>query len=321
MASARYWRFIPLVAPGTMRIGAVTIAAAGFELRGTEGGADLAAGGTASASANTLGWFAAANANDGNINTFWAANMTTQLDDNTWWKCDLGSAQTVAQVAITGRNDGSVSQAPCVWLIQSSADDSTWTGRGLFVQTSGWSVGETKTFTLPASFGSDKRGWRCVVDRVAGANDMICAELIMRDVPAGDQVVFGIDFVAFANSYNDADQPFKLFDGNTGTYWYEGINGPPYTIGGWTNSYTGDVTELTWTTINAGGFNAYGPTEIIVQHSVDGLTWETADTLTPAAWTSAGQSQTFDVAGSSPPPSGGSLTTLFRTSTASTFRR
>jgi hypothetical protein len=305
-----------LVAPGSLR-SLVPTSLQEIELRSTVGGADATGSGTASGSPDTRPAFPASNAFDNNSGTLWHGDMSSQLNDTYWLKYDFGTSTEVAQIAITARSDAP-SQCPGAWLIQSSDDDSMWTGRGLFIISSAWTSGETKTYTLPASFGTAKRGWRCRVVKTSDVNTA-CAELIFRDTPAGTRVVGGVFGAAFASSYLGGYPAEALFDANNSTFWYEGLT-LTYTVGGWTDSFTGDVREVTWVPTTAQGASN-NPDSFFVDSSVDGITWVEVAEITPSLPWNNTVSQTFDLPASGGGGGGSSLTTLARTSTMSTFRR
>jgi hypothetical protein len=135
-------------------------AVAELEMRATAGGPDQCNGGTPLA----RNWFQTnvpANAFDGNPNTWWIASGEGQGTNGSaasqysgWLGYEFASPVTVAEVAVTARNDnGGAPQAPKDFKIEYSDDGVTWRTSFVGSVDGAWGQGETKVFTGPG--GSD----------------------------------------------------------------------------------------------------------------------------------------------------------------------
>lgn len=138
-AAYRYWRiYITAVWSGT------TCIITEIELRGTVGGADITSASTpATASAYSSGTYTPAKALDGSTTTYWYSGVAAYVPQ--WWACDLGSAQTVAQVAILPRSTATGN--PVDFIIQGSNDGTNYADVKTVTGVD-WTVLETKTFNL-----------------------------------------------------------------------------------------------------------------------------------------------------------------------------
>lgn len=110
----RYWMLDNISANG-----AVSIAEIG--LRATAGGANHAISAAQAKDSYDAGSTGPNKAFDGNAGTFWAGNSMPN-----WFFVDLGSAQTVVEVAITARNDGWHQQRPATFDLLFSDDGVVW---------------------------------------------------------------------------------------------------------------------------------------------------------------------------------------------------
>lgn len=123
-----------------------TINIAEVKLRATIGGANIAVGGTPSASNEFSGAFAAGQAFDGNAATFWstAANVT-----RAWLQYDLGAGNEAAvlQYSIQARHDAH-DGSPLHWVLEGSADAVAWEVLHGATDESGWANGEVREYTV-----------------------------------------------------------------------------------------------------------------------------------------------------------------------------
>jgi hypothetical protein len=291
-ATARYWRLVILTQADAGTFGATAIAE--IQLRDSIGGTNLVGGGTASASSSTGGSETPDKAFDGNNSTQWAVfKPRWGLNADTWIQYDFGSAVTVAEVAIRSRSDTAPEQTPQTVLVRSSDDGSTWTDRALFVAETLWSLGETRTVAIPASFPATYRFWQ-----IRGASDVfdgriVCAELKFRD-SGGTTIVSGRDGLVYANAWRAFDTPLMAFDSNTGTHWYVQGEANPSVIGGVTTDATAVPVDVQYQFYNGTDYTL-GPTSLTVEASANGLDFDTVGTYTPAAWNAASQVQTFEI--------------------------
>lgn len=149
MASHRYWR-IYITETRTGDQWWATLAE--IDLRGSSGGADIASGGTASASSYDLGGGGRvpANAFDNSASTLWVS-LVDELGPQ-WIAYDLGSSQNVAEVMLqSGDTSGRAARAPRDFEVQWSDDGSSWTTIHEVDEEAAWSTGETRVYTFASA--------------------------------------------------------------------------------------------------------------------------------------------------------------------------
>lgn len=141
-----YWRLIIQSAQDNT----TSPALAEIEMRATPSGSDQCSGGTASASSSFSGSFPASNAFDNNVSTLWSAGNTVDGQNAPWLQYQFASAVHVAELVLTGRNDGFAQTSPIAFALQ-YADASTgpWTTALAGNSLPTWSVGESRTYTDP----------------------------------------------------------------------------------------------------------------------------------------------------------------------------
>lgn len=130
----------------TANNGRSTINVAEAQLRETVGGADSATGGLPYATSVFNESFPASAAFDDDAGTFWST-VTSVTAAELWY--DLGTAReiSVAQYAMQARSDAS-DGTPKDWTFQASNDLDTWTTLDTVTGETGWSNGETRTYTV-----------------------------------------------------------------------------------------------------------------------------------------------------------------------------
>lgn len=143
MAAHVYWRLLVTYNNGGNAVGLQEL-----DLHSTAGGANVATGGTATAS-ETYSGLSPANAFDGNTSTIWG---TASQISGAWIQYQFASATSIVEYAITTRNDSYWNQVPMRWQFQYSDDGTTWTTADN-VYASGWGQNVTQTFTVGANFG------------------------------------------------------------------------------------------------------------------------------------------------------------------------
>ncbi len=127
-----------------------------LELRSVIGGATVATGGTAISDSVYL-TNVAANAFDTNATTAWRSNGLTGPFARLWIGYDFGATEaawkSIVEIAMTMRSDVVAANIPKVMVVESSNDLVTWTELWWIdeSQTSGWTAGQTKVFTLSGS--------------------------------------------------------------------------------------------------------------------------------------------------------------------------
>ncbi|MEN9885682.1 MAG: Bordetella phage [Pseudomonadota bacterium] len=143
MAAHRYWRVCITANNGDSYYSIQEI-----ELRGSVGGADLTTPAMTAATNNAF--LPAANAFDNDFADYfspWLSNpgASTPL----WVSIDLGSAQSVAELAMWCQNyAGGPARAPQDFKLQSSDDNSSWTDEASFTGVTTWAAGTAKTFAI-----------------------------------------------------------------------------------------------------------------------------------------------------------------------------
>lgn len=140
VAARRYWRVRCM--PGTEN---ENLGIQELELRESVGGVDATGSGTASAS-TYVSTHAPANAFDGNGSTSWYS----AVGQANWIQYDFGEGATkaIAEWAITC---GSTTAVPLLSVLQMSADGTTWENVAHSELQTGWSLTETRAFSVPSS--------------------------------------------------------------------------------------------------------------------------------------------------------------------------
>lgn len=139
--SHEYWRMFYAEDDGG------TIASASeIEMRSAPSGADQATGGTPTDGGN-FGGFGASNAFDNNNSTsFFGVGSGTSAS---WVQYQFASAEEIAEITWRNRGDAEANQAPRQLVVMYSDDGSTWTMAWSVNNSTGWSLGQTRTFTDP----------------------------------------------------------------------------------------------------------------------------------------------------------------------------
>jgi hypothetical protein len=138
--SYTHWRYY-----GRVTDGGAFFSSAEIEWRATPGGADQATGGSSFSGGDFSGSFDHPRAFDNNNATLWASAGT-----NTYIGYGHGSAVSVGQVAIRSRQDSAANGSPRDFIVQfSTSSGGPWTTAWVVTGSTGWGLGETRTFTDP----------------------------------------------------------------------------------------------------------------------------------------------------------------------------
>lgn len=140
-AGHRYWRIsVTTLAPNS---NSTNIAE--MQWRVTPGGADQTSpgGGSITVSGTLAG--AAGNVVDNDAGTTWHSAIG---GNPALWRYDFGSNKDITEVTITA-HPSNPAYSPTDFDIQYSDDDSAWTTSWSVAGSTGWSAGETRTFTKP----------------------------------------------------------------------------------------------------------------------------------------------------------------------------
>lgn len=141
MAAHTYWRINVTANDGS----ATAVEIAEVQMHTSIGGADACTGGTASAS--TSGGGAASNAFDDNAATKWG---TTSSNVTGWIAYQFASAVDIVEYSIQAFTSN-LTRAPKAWSFEYSDDGSSWTPVETREAQTGWTTGQTRTFTVTTS--------------------------------------------------------------------------------------------------------------------------------------------------------------------------
>lgn len=317
MASYSYWRLYVLAGggnPGGGSGNALSLAEWTFY---DGSGVQIPTGTSGTPIASSSGSGAASNAFDGNINTFWGANVGAASYAPQWIEYHFPSAVTVGSFSLTARNDSYYVQAPDSWLLQASNDGLTWTAMGAYSLNSAWiSAGQVQTFTVNPSRGTGPI-LRLLITSNFSTN-AAAAEVDFYDsggtqIPTTNGAALAYDdFPGYSGSQSAG--PSSAFDGNVNTYW-SSITNPNSTPVWIQYSFTPPfsiptVARICVTTRNDSSY-AQGPIGVTAQYSLDGgSTFINIVSKTFSAWTFVGETQCFAISIVGPtitcnsPPSG-----------------
>ena len=285
MAAHRHWRLY-ITAPATAYINVGEL-----EFHETVGGADVLAGGTASASSEYPG-FPAANAVDDTIVSAWSAGAGPP----TWWAYDfgLGVAKDIIEIKMYPRQ-GWTSRTPTEFDMQYSDDGTNWTTS--FSVSITWSSEVWQTFPPPPPPANDPGGhryWRCCMEYGVQGRDLLSfGTLKMLGSDGINRCGWGTP--AASSSYSGWPVA-NCFDDGTGTCWVSNDNAP-----GWI-SYDfglGKAYDITQIYAYTSQYTFRNPTEMIVQWSDDNSAWNDAWYITDWTWTTSqlwAKTTSFDIA-------------------------
>lgn len=134
----RYWRiFVQTNNGGNL------ISLGEVQLRATVGGSDLTTTSTPVTASNAAN-APVTNIRDNDTATLWATGVGVTTDS--WVRLDLGTTQTVLQVAMYPQST-LLNRAPKDFIIQGSDDGTTFTDVKAFTDVTGWTTG-WRTFDL-----------------------------------------------------------------------------------------------------------------------------------------------------------------------------
>jgi hypothetical protein len=235
----RYWRIQITAVTGTDYVNFSTL-----ELYSSVYGANIASGGTASAS-STLSSFTPDLLFDGDPLTFWHSATSGSLPEWVAYDFGAGNEKEIVSIGIRVR-DGNVNRAPRSFDVQWSDDGSSWTTAWSVSGASAWSDQEFRAFvdpgeTVPSYSGSPygtHSDWRIVMTDSAYSTYYSVAELEFRATPSGaDQATGGTAAASsILSSTFDADKAFDndgatLYHTNgSGTQWLRYSFGSPVAV-------------------------------------------------------------------------------------------
>lgn len=281
----RYWRVRALM----NQIGgasASAVSCAKLQFRATPGGADLASGGTPSASTIFSGSFPASNAFDNNGATFWVSSNTTGNYGTHWIEYDFGTPVYVDEISWEKRPDSfGANEGIILGAVQWSDNDSTWVSSWGFVTPPDWPTGaQTRVFTKPGN-PLTKRFWRIRVTACQGGSGTIPSfvDVQFRGTPGGANLATGGQAIASrTGTYATIN---NAFDGSNTTFWFAdtAVSTQPWI--GYAFATETEIVEVALRNRNDGFGAAQGITAGTVQSSLDGVNFTDEWSFTsPATW-------------------------------------
>lgn len=266
----RYIRVNAIATTGTAAMSCTQM-----EVRETSGGSNVATGGTPSAFATNNG-FVPANAFDNNAGTFW---VSTGGSLPYWLQYDFGSGvtRTIAEITWRSRTDGNYSEHPNCFEIIGSNDLTTWYLIGIWPNETGWTLGETRTYTRPIYDTGAHAYWRMRSLSAQGGASVALSELEFRATAGGPNLATGGTALAgssFDNTVGGAGHDeINAFDGSSSTKWASASS-----VADWIGYHFASavsINQIAVTSRNDGFFNQ-APNATLVEWSDDGSTWTPA---------------------------------------------
>lgn len=271
---------------------------ADLEMHDTIGGPDLTTGKTATASADGSGAFPASNAIDGSNATFWTAAGAAAPTGGHWIKIDFGAGteKDIIEIVIRTRNDSfGDDEAPTVFFVEYSDDNSTWVPAWEPLESTGsWAGDTSRTFTPATLDASGHRYWRYRSDDTSAVGEYLAMMTLETRASSG-----GEDFARKASAtttanFDSSHTGAQAVDGNSGTFWTTGGTAPP-AGGHWIKldySLKRTVAHVT-IKVRSDAFRE-DPLNLYVEYSDDNSSWTTSWTESPIASWSAGETRTFE---------------------------
>lgn len=291
MAAHTYWRIYitqTLTAGSYVALQEVQM----FDASGTL----LSTGGTATASSyfSSDPTYAPSKAFDNTDTTFWHSNVQPATTPQ-WLQYQLASAGDVAVVFISPRGGSFITQqSPTNFKIQYSDDGSSWTDAATYTGVT-WSTAWFYTsFPVPTPAAGAYTNWRVYILSTQNGQPPSGAEFQLRETAGGSNLASSTTWhTSWTDSFGAGNEGYRIFDGNASTMW-AAQNTPPGNQVGNALQKAAAIVEVVWTARNDSSY-AQSPSSFKLQASNDGTTWTDIATITPATWTSAGQSQTLAV--------------------------
>lgn len=143
------------------------------------------------------------------------------------------------------------------------------------------------------------RYWR-LYNMYSAGNNVSLNEIQFRTAPGGSRVA--ATSVTASSNWSGSLTAVNVNDGNTSTGWATSNADPGSAGTGWIAFDFGSAKNFVLLTLIARADAPYynqGPTDFLLQYSDDNATWTTFQHFTGLSWASAGQSQSFSLAGGS----------------------
>jgi hypothetical protein len=255
-------------------------------------GASLTTGGTASASSSFSG-LPASQAFDNDTSTAWNCGGSALSSAAQWLQYQFGSAVDVSSITLVPWS-ATTAKSPTNFKVQFSDTGSSWTdATSSFTPTWPTKAGMPLAFAVATPTAGFYVNWRANVTAVqGGATTPSCAELELRATGGGSSLATTANGIATEGTeFGSTNTAAKAFDANSSTFWNSNINPPDWI--GFAFNQPRQIVEVVWQA-RPDSFYTQSPSAFTLQGSNDG-TWATVGTFSPATWTTASQTQTFDV--------------------------
>jgi hypothetical protein len=285
----RYWRIYATANGGdpmNRYLGEVTMAE-------SIGGADVTGSGTASANTGS----SAAACFDNNTSSVW---VETGGVLPVWVAYDfgVGAAKDIRQITIAAAITSDYKALLSAWKLQWSDDASAWTDSGIeaTLADDGWAFDQTTSLVSRLFPCPEKRAWRIRCTSATDGPKLSLNEIAMLTTAGGttNQCTGG---VSFASSMTANQGPEWALDGSDAAFMAEvsGNNGN----GEWWAYQFSSVKEITGVRIKVRNNSNYieGPKNFVLEYADGAGGWTQAGAFS-TTWSSAGQEQTFTLAGS-----------------------
>lgn len=222
--------------------------------------------------------------------TFWASTDVTDV----FVGYQYASAQSIAGVRITNGDNSNIDPNIKSAALEYSSDGVAWTE--LFAFTNPEIRNATMTYNqdwLDAVDAGARHYWRVYIPTTNGGSLVFCTELELRATAGGaDQTpvmasnINGPTGRVIFSGEAGGNEAFRAFDGVGGSNGWGVVSAPPEWIG-FIFTEPKDIAQIMY----QAGTNAsqWTPTEIQLQSSIDGDTWDTVQTWSSLTFTNSEQ--------------------------------
>jgi hypothetical protein len=256
-----------------------------LEFRGSAGGADQTGAGQGVAVArDSRNGLVEANAFDNSMATQWeSANDGATSGHWIGWDFGVGNEKDVAELVLTITT--TLGDAPRHMALEWTDDNpvnngARWTRDWQVWDQTGWTSGETRTFTRPARSG--QLHWRIFAATTPQGSFMAFAEVQMRNAYGGANIATGGTVIKSSEFSATTEAAVNAFDGNLSTKWAS-ASGLPAWIG-YTLPSADTVVELFLTARPEVGNLNQSPTRFSLDCSADKITWAVVNEWVGVPW-------------------------------------
>lgn len=280
-SSARYWRLWPIGLDSTIE--SYPWSMGELELAAYVGGPDI------TNPAMTTAGFGSSTGRliDNNPSVAYLDSTTTRQCFGHWWKVDLGSSQSVAQLRLISAPAGSEGKALTAFALHGSDDDFvTFNCYGVWAGLSAWSATQTRSFSLRAAIPNTIENatmWRARGTAVGTGTLMSCAELMFATTPGGATLT--TNGTPFQEDSASGETCKLAFDGNPLTWWGSNNDGASDDYLGYAWPTPPMPVECRYQSRTS--FANQAPTAGAIEWSADGVNFTSANTFTGLTWASA----------------------------------